>query len=86
VPSAGGSAPPSHDDGVRSQQWSGPVVGMYAGHRVAARLLRLREDFFGHVLFSSFLISSLHWAALRRPGVADSCYRYRPAPVSLTGR
>src|SRR6266850_1891735 len=38
-------------------------------------------------LFSSFLILvPAIGQPLARPGVADSCYRYRPAPVSLTGR
>jgi hypothetical protein len=38
-------------------------------------------------LFSSFwILSSAIGQPLARPGVADSCYHYRPAPVSLTGR
>jgi hypothetical protein len=38
-------------------------------------------------LFSSFLILvPAIGRPLARPGVADSCYHYRPAPVSLTGR
>jgi hypothetical protein len=38
-------------------------------------------------LSSSFLILIAVGApGLARPGVADSCYHYRPAPVSLTGR
>lgn len=39
------------------------------------------------LLVSSFLIAVTGGApAPARPGVADSCYHYRPAPVSLTGR
>src|SRR6266550_392246 len=38
-------------------------------------------------LLSSFIILVAAGAQpLVRPGVADSCYHYRPAPVSLTGR
>src|SRR5690242_10973548 len=38
-------------------------------------------------LSSSFLVLiAVGVPALARPGVADSCYHYRPAPVSLTGR
>lgn len=38
-------------------------------------------------LFSSFLILILAAGQpFARPGVPDSCYHYRPAPVSLTGR
>jgi hypothetical protein len=38
-------------------------------------------------LVSSFVVLVAAGApALARPGVADSCYHYRPAAVSLTGR
>ena len=39
------------------------------------------------LLSSPFLVLIAVGApALARPGVADSCYHYRPAPTSLTGR
>jgi len=39
------------------------------------------------LLLSSFVILGAAGAhALARPGFADSCYHYRPASVSLTGR
>ena len=39
------------------------------------------------LLFSSFVILGAAGAhAPARPGFADSCYHYRPASVSLTGR
>ena len=39
------------------------------------------------LLIASFIILVVPAAQpLARPGVADSCYHYRPAPVSLTGR
>src|SRR5712691_8483854 len=39
------------------------------------------------LLVSSFVVLVAAGAhASARPGVADSCYHYRPAPVSLTGR
>ncbi len=39
------------------------------------------------LLFPSFVILiAATGQPFARPGVADSCYHYRPAPVSLTGR